>query len=135
MNLREILTGIYDNNAALTPPLVVNLARDENHPLHDRFEWDDTVAGEAYRRVQAAELIRSVKISYATSPESAPSSVRAFHAVPRPAGNTYVPTEEIAEDPFMRELVMRAAEREWRTLQRKYAHLAEFIDMIRRDVA
>jgi len=41
---------------------VVDAARDTGSPLHHLFEWDDDKAGEAYRLLQAAELIRRVKI-------------------------------------------------------------------------
>ena len=46
----------------LTPQRVVAAARDASNPLHGQFEWDDSVAGEAYRIEQARSLVRSIKI-------------------------------------------------------------------------
>lgn len=57
-DLRSALTDIYRARGELTPQLVVDEARPKDAPLHDRFEWDNKVAGEAYRRVQAQQLIR-----------------------------------------------------------------------------
>lgn len=57
-----ILQGIYDANGILTSKLVVDEARDPKNPLHDRFEWDDGIAGEAFRMDQARTLIRSFRV-------------------------------------------------------------------------
>lgn len=46
----------------LTPPAVVEAARDETSPLHSCFTWDDGEAAEAYRRMEARVLIRAVKV-------------------------------------------------------------------------
>lgn len=43
----------------LTPDAVVEAARPKAHPLHHRFEWDDSVAGHKYRLDQARALIRT----------------------------------------------------------------------------
>lgn len=56
--LREL-----ENDGRLLPSNVVEEARDENSPLHEFFEWEDTIAAEKYRLSQARTLIRSVKIS------------------------------------------------------------------------
>jgi hypothetical protein len=134
MSLRDQLQAIYDEQGKLTPQLVVDTARDEAHPLHARFEWDDEVAGEAYRKVQAQQLIRSVRVVREVPAEEEETAVRAFHSVPRPDGPTYVPVEEVAQDEFVRELVIRQAEREWKQLLRRYRHLTEFLGVVRKDI-
>lgn len=120
----------------LTPEIVVDAARPEEHPLHSRFEWDDSIAAEKWRREQASELIRSVKITYANA-RGIEKSVRAYVAV---RGDTYgstgyVPTEEALSDPFTRALLLREFEREWKTFKAKYDCLAEFASVIARDAA
>lgn len=134
MTLAEQLEDIYHQHRDLTPRLLVDLARDPRHPLHDRFEWDDAQAGEKYRQAQAAQLIRSVRVVEPVG-DQGQVRVRAWHSVARPEGNRYLPAEEIKQDPFLSRLVLQAAEREWRALHQKYAHLAEFLDVVRRDVA
>ena len=135
MSLRDVLQGIYDQRGELTAEIVVEVARDENHPLHERFEWDDAAAGEQWRKHQAAELIRSVKVVYreATETEEA-RTVRAFHAVRGPKGQAYQPAEKVAEDPFTRQLVLNDMEREWLAFKRRYERFTEFTAMVRRDL-
>lgn len=135
MNLRDQLLAIREKHGRLDPHLVIEEAREETHPLHSRFEWDDSVAGEAWRRSQAHELIRSVRLVYreATEQEAA-RSVRAFHAVRREDGHTYEPAEKVIEDPFTKRLVLADMEREWKALKRRYETFAEFADMVRRDI-
>ncbi len=58
--IREILAGIQDKDGRLTPRMVVDAASDPDHPLHDRFEWDDEVAGLRFREHQARRLIEEV---------------------------------------------------------------------------
>jgi len=50
----------------LKPKAVVDEARPESSPLHDAFEWNDTVAAEAHRRWQARNLIRSIEFKIET---------------------------------------------------------------------
>lgn len=139
MNLRDALLEIRDEQGALTPQGVVDAARPKTHPLHNRFEWDNRVAGESYRRVQAQELIRTVRVSYKPADEDTPErSVRAFHAIRTEASNNggyaYDPVEEIIDDPLRRQMLLRDMEREWQALKRRYMEFTEFVDMVRRDV-
>lgn len=53
-----------DANNLLYPAKVVEEAKDPSSPLHKRFDWDDTSAGEKYRLMQARALIACVKITY-----------------------------------------------------------------------
>ncbi|MDF3280445.1 hypothetical protein [Gordonia sp. N1V] len=129
-DLRAHLTSLYVERGQLTPQDVVDDARPTDSPLHHRFEWNDALAGEAYRRVQAQQLIRSVKISF---PESAPvterRSVRAFSSVrggDKPETEGYAPTEEVIANDFGRKVLLRDLEREIASLKRKYGHLKEF---------
>lgn len=134
MSLRDQMQAVYDQHGRLTPTLVVDTARDPSHPLHSRFEWDDSVAGEAWRRHQAHELIRSVKVTYAEADDTSPEKkVRAFHAVRTEAGHVYEPAEKVAADPFLSQLVLRDMEREWQQLKRRYQEFEEFWRMVRQD--
>jgi hypothetical protein len=135
MSLRDQLQAIYNERGKLTPAIVVDEARDETHPLHNRFEWDDAVAGESWRRQQAHELIRSVRVVYREADEKNPEkSVRGFHAVRSEKEHVYEPVQKVAEDEFTRQLVLKDMEREWRALRRRYEQFAEFIEMVRRDM-
>ena len=44
MHLRDVPAQIEDANGRLTPEAVVGAASDPDHPLHERFHWDDATA-------------------------------------------------------------------------------------------
>lgn len=136
MSLRDQLQEVYDRHGRLTPALVVDEARDPAHPLHARFEWNDQTAGEAWRRQQAHELIRSVRVVYRSADErNGEKSVRAYHAIRSDDEYLYEPVEKVVEDDFTRKLVLGDMEREWKALRRRYAQFEEFVSMVRRDVS
>lgn len=130
--LREQLQAIYDEHGKLTPLLVVDEARDKKHPLHARFEWADKVAGEKWREHQASELIRSVKVVYRSGDKQ--EEVRYFQSVRREDGCVYEPSDKIAQDPLLTQIVLRDMEREWRQLQSRYGHFREFVELVRGSV-
>lgn len=135
-DLRSELTGVYQQHGELTPQIVVDEARPADAPLHGRFEWDDSVAGEKYRLVQAARLIRVVRIEY-TSPNSTEKKfIRAFsslHESGEPERQGYAPTEEILENDVTRRILLRNMERDIVVLKKRYGHLAEFAEMMRKE--
>lgn len=142
-DLRSHLQNIYDVHGKLTPELVVEVARDPGHPLHHRLEWNNSLAGEAYRRQQASELIRSVQVTYAKSPDGQARRVRAWHSVrytedgaelPSRSGYRYEPAAKVATDPLLARIVLADMEREWRSLRRRYEQFEEFWKMIRDEV-
>ncbi|AYG02381.1 hypothetical protein [Gryllotalpicola protaetiae] len=133
-DLRQLLTDARASMGRLTPAGLVEYARPDASPLHDRFEWDDAVASERYRQIQAGDLIRRVSVVY-TSDEHGPRTVRAFMPV-RQAGSDdphreYIPTEDALRDPFLAEMLLREAEREIASFRQKYGHLREYRDLLR----
>lgn len=136
MSLRDQLMDIREKRGQLTPECVVQEAAPEDHPLHDRFEWDNAIAGPAWRRHQAHELIQSVRIVYGpVGSTRADSSVRAFHAVRGTTGGyVYEPAEEIVENQVVAAILLRDMEREWQLMRRRYERFREFYEMIHRDL-
>lgn len=137
MNLRDQLQEVYNQRGKLTPKLVLDTARDPEHPLHSHFEWRDDVAAEKFRLDQARALIRSVRVVYKAAGETEEQTLgRAFHAVrDEESEYRYEPAEVVAGDPMLSRLVMADMEREWRALRRRYQQFAEFRDMVLRDLA
>ena len=103
MSIRDELERIYETNGVLTPEAVVDDARPDDAPLHSHFEWDDALAGEQYRLVQARHLIRAVTVD---APSSALRSPQQVH----------ISLQALTQ-----------AEREWRALKAKYAALRDFL--------
>lgn len=135
-DLRSVLTNHYKKYGELNPQIVVDEARPQGAPLHDRFEWDDEIAGEKYRLVQAQQMIRSVQIEFIDKRTGETKFVRGFHSCRESGlGTGYQPTEEIVQDEVALKILLKQCEREIADLKRKYGHLAEFADMMREAVA
>ncbi len=133
MSLRDQLQAIYVEMGRLTPAVVLDKARPEDHPLHEHFEWDDEVAGEAYRRQQAHELIQSVRVRY-VMPDGRQDSVRAFHSIRKEDGYVFVPLEEVVENDMTRAILLRDMEREWKAMLSRYSHFKEFLELVKSTV-
>ncbi len=80
--LYGILEGIR-GGGLLRPEDVVEYARPEDSPIHDRFEWDDSVAAEAHRLAQASALIRVVLYVPKEAAVEIHAEVRAYHSLPQ----------------------------------------------------
>lgn len=102
----------------LTPEELVNASRDAKSPLHGMFEWDDTVAAEKYREVQARKIIRSIEVVL----EDSPIPQRAFQTV---EPKVYQTIERVMDSGQMREILIKNAMRELEAFRRKYARLTE----------
>ncbi len=134
MNLTIIereLKAIWDARGRLVPAEVVAVAADEAHPLHSFFTWDDTEAASRYRNIQAAGLIRSVKVTITSEKAGEVEEYRFRSWIPArsagidaPAG--YVPEESIRHDPDARNAILRQMQRDLQVFRRRYQHLAEF---------
>lgn len=132
-DLRTELLKIREEHGKLTPALVVQVARDEDHPLHSHFEWDDTVAAERYRLHQARQVIATVRVVYQRA-DGDLSKVREFHSVRMPEGRTFEPVDEIVRDPLLKTIVLRQMERDWRQLKLRYEHFEEFAALVLGDL-
>lgn len=129
-DLREQLQEIRAKHGKLTPSLVVDAARNKASPLHGRFDWDNRAAAESWRREQARHLIKSVRIVYAVDGED--HSVRAFHAVRQDHLDepVYEPSEAVATDPLLRQIVLRQMERDWESMYARYGRFREFVELV-----
>lgn len=129
--LIAVLEGIRDESGDLTPRLVVDAARPTDSPLHSHFEWDDTLAAEKWRLDQAGQLLR---VTFKPDPTQ-PTHLRAFVAIKGEDSpqSSYVPTETAMQDDFMRTLVLRSMNREWKSFKKRYEHMAEFAALIQGD--
>lgn len=56
----ELETIRMANNGILYPDKIVEYAQNPETKLHSKFEWDDTEAANAYRILQAQQIIRVV---------------------------------------------------------------------------
>jgi len=92
--LRE-LERIRDRDGWVAPSVVVEESRPDAAPLHGRFQWDDALAGEQYRLIQARNLIKSVVV---TGPDGEPRSFY-VHVASVVGGEGYYQTVEVLLEP------------------------------------
>ena len=106
----------------ITPENVLDLARDEKTELHKCFEFDDTIAGEKYRLIQARDIIRHFVIKY-TSDEGEEQRLRTFQITT--VTNRYEPTRVIMKNPDEYAALLSRAKEELRNVKRRYQTLTE----------
>ena len=135
IDVRDALTSIYDTHGELTPELVVAEAAKHDHPLHDRFEWDDTTAGQKYREVQAAKLIRSVRVEFRSASGEVKYTRQFVAPMLASEPHRYIPTDVAMADQFTSSLILRQFQRAVDDLQRRYGHLAEYAEVMRQHIA
>lgn len=81
----------------LTSEAVVDAARPKKSPLHNDFEWNDSVAAETYRRHQAASMIRAIVTVTSEYTEPAREYVLVKDAN-TPTGTSYQPIKLVLQD-------------------------------------
>lgn len=106
----------------VTPQQVLEKARNENTELHKCFEWDDAIASEKYRLIQARDVIRFLVIEEETVPTDRPE-VRLMYKTDNTTG--YKPIKVIMQDKTEYEKLLERARAELRAFKSKYAMLTE----------
>lgn len=122
----RICQELNESEGGLTPQKLVDVSRDVNHPLHGEFEWDDSIAAEAYRVTQAKQLIRDITIVH---DEEEKKSDRGF--VITPGGNhVYVPLNDALNNEEWKTNLLNAAKRDMIAFVAKYRRLQELTTVI-----
>lgn len=107
----------------LRPEAVVEHAADESSALHRYFTWDDGEAAQAYRLLQARQLIRVA----VTVLESTSDRVRAFVSLTsdRKVDGGYRAMVDVLDDPTLLDQMLADAKAELSAFTRKYRMLRE----------
>lgn len=119
-NVAYMVTKDLEDRGMLTAQNLVEVSRPEDAPLHDEFEWDDSVAAEEYRKTQARGIIRSIQIIRDDSEKA--EKVYANVRIERPEYTTIVKALTIPDE---RELLLKAARRDMLAFRAKYVWLKE----------
>lgn len=124
------IAGIYKADAQkvadeigerkITPEEVLEIARNENSELHKCFEWDDTVAAEKYRLMQARKVI--IDLVYAPKKQGE-QHVRCFQ-ITREA-RTYQPTKCFIVQQDEYQSLLNRAKKELESFKQRYKALTE----------
>jgi len=107
----------------VTPHDVVNDARSEDSPYHDRFEWDDAKAGDKYRIIQARHLINHIVEVKIVRNKCEPRrvKVRSIVNVIDRGQQGYVPLHKAMKTKALRDQVVARALNELRGWRERYA--------------
>lgn len=131
--LKEILTDLYTRRGTLNAGDLLDEAQSVDHPLHDRFTWDDSEAAVRWRIFEASNIIRSVKVEI-TLPDDEVVRVRAFlptHGRESDGGRAwdYSPVENLSEVAMHR--IEDEMQRDLERLRTKYAaHAHLFAELL-----
>lgn len=124
LNVENCLRDIADKNGGvLLPEDVVEEASDKRHPLHSKFNWDNTDAAHQYRIWQARQLI-SVSVQVIDQ-NTDPSRTFVSLSTDRSEKGGYRLMATVMNDDQMREQLLRDALSEMNTFSRKYKKLRE----------
>ena len=133
---------IYDIEKKITPSRVLELAKDPKHPLYSFFEWDDEVASNKYRLIQARELINSIVVQIMDEENNKISKVRAFLSVSENANselvlngnqhtdNYYLSLDDIEKEEHLIKYEKLKAKAELKSFQVKYSFLDKYLGNI-----
>lgn len=115
------------NDGALTDDSIVDAAKPKDHCLHGWFEWRNAEAAVAYRRLQARELMRSIRVTYVESPDTVHRAYEVHTKSARGAeGRTvYTTTAEVMSDPEARDRLIAEAIRAAMDFRRRFRMLHE----------
>ena len=122
------LERLEKQHGTITPKIVLDDSREETAPLHKCFEWDDGIAAEKYREVQAGHIIRSIVVVIKNDVNVKESqTIRAMVNV-APSNQrqgAFMSTVVAMENPSTRKQILATALSELRAFQKKYAGFAE----------
>lgn len=107
---------------------VVEKAKDENSEMHSIFEWDDSVAGEEYRKIQAGKMVRNLVIVRNDETEEK-TNVRYFVSTGK-RDSTYTPTRLVIRNQDAYEELLKRALAELRAFKEKYSTLSELEEIL-----
>lgn len=119
------LERIVTRGSGITARSLLNYARKKSSPLHDFFEWNDSIAAEKFRLSQAGHLLRKVVIEVEIN--NRPTLIRAFHPIEVIEGRpkVYYPLNEILSDKEKRKQVVEYALNEMEGWTERYFNYKE----------
>lgn len=110
----------------ITPQNVVDLARDEKSKIHNDFEWNDEIAGEKYRNIQASEMIRLLVFEPKTE-DSEPVRVLQIST----ETNVYQPVKLILQKEDEYQTLLKRAMKELEAFKKRYQSLVELEEVFK----
>ena len=108
---------------SLTAENLVEVSKPESSPLHNDFEWDDTIAAIKYRNHQARNIINALVI-VPDETIQASEPVRAYFKIEQ-SEPSYKQLTTIVKTPSQRDMLLQSALAELIAFKKKYTILSE----------
>lgn len=128
------LERIRQEKGQLQAADVLEEAHNPESPLHEAFEWDDSLAAAEHRLGQARRLIVSIRVLNGPTQRPVPCYV----SVRSPeVGRSYMPVAEVLSDDQLRARLLDDVRVAIETLERKYSAfvgVADLLNNLRRSV-
>lgn len=123
------LIQLVETKQAVTSDDVLRDASRKDSPIHNYFDWDDSIAAKKWRIKQAGDLLRAVVM---IEDDGKQKPLRAFASVIENGENrTYVSMVRALSDTELRRQVLEQALREIEGWQERYERYREFSGIFR----
>lgn len=122
----EEIMSIDSGINGITKQQIVDKARDEDTELHKCFEWNDSVAAERYRLVQAGSVLHHIVIKRIEEQiEQNMPEIRFFHKTDLKPDSGYKPISYIVKNNDEYYKMLQMAYAELHAFKQKYKNLQE----------
>jgi hypothetical protein len=130
--IRQEMERIRHGRDLLKPEDVVASARNGDSSLHRYFEWDDTVAGDKFRLMQARTLIREIKVVSPDDPQErlVPRFI-SLGSDRRQRGGGYRETAVVLSNEQLRKELETTARKELEAWTGRYEMLTGLVNKVR----
>ena len=116
----EVCGGL-ERDGKLTADNLVDASRPVDAPLHGQFEWNDSIAGEEWRKHQARNIINALVVRTEKA-----EPVRAFFKIESGKdAHNYESILTIVETPDKHQMLISQVYRELKAFRNKYATIRE----------
>lgn len=121
-----------ENTIGLNASNLVEVSRPLDAPLHNEFEWDDSVAAEKYRQNQAGLMIKNIRVQI-ESEHNEPKVVRGFVSLKSSVGKSggFESMNAILDSEEKTNRLLDIALKELKSFQRKYSGLKELSQIMK----
>jgi tRNA A37 N6-isopentenylltransferase MiaA len=133
----EIQKIMDSNEGGLTKSLLVENAKSSKSPLHDYFDWDDTIAAKKWRVRQAGKILRSIEVVFS---ETFSEPIRAFVNIMQKddTERLFIPINSAMSNDDIRGRLLERLKKEaisWARRARKFEEFADIIVAIDKNIA
>lgn len=119
----KVMEGL-EKTVGLTKKSLVDASRPEDAPLHKAFEWDDSIAGEKYREIQAGKMITNLKVvTKVDETKKTRGFVSLEYGVGKPG--VFESTEKVLSVTEKKNRLLTLAIRDLQAFRKKYISLSE----------